>query len=133
VDPRNPRDLIFVVGGKQKNTVLVVDDEPIIRQLITSTLSMAGQSAEAAGDGRDGLECFLKHQHEICIVISDVVMPNMGGLEIAPDMKILMMSGYSSAELDVKARQRFPFIRKPFLPRDLLQKIGDVLGTAKAS
>ena len=126
---------MFAPEHKQKNTVLVVDDEPVIRNILMSALTMAGLSAHVAEDGRDGLESFLKHQAEICIVVSDVVMPNMGGLEmvdrileIAPGMKILMMSGYSSAELDVKAKQRFPFIRKPFLPRDLLQKIRDVLG-----
>jgi two-component system, cell cycle sensor histidine kinase and response regulator CckA len=121
---------------RQKNTVLIVDDEPVIRDLMASALSMAGLSAEVADNGRAGLESFLKHQPEICIVISDVVMPIMGGLdmadrilEIAPGAKILMMSGYSSAELEVKAQQRFPFIQKPFMPRDLLQKIRDVLGT----
>jgi len=92
---------------------------------------MGGLSAQVA---EVGLERFLKYQPEICIVISDVVMPDIGGLdmvdrilEVAPDTKILMMSGYSSAELDIKARQRFPFLRKPFAPRDLLQKIRDVL------
>jgi len=62
-------------------------------------------------------------------------MPRMNGLqmvdrimEIEPDAKVLMMSDYSSAQLEIEARERLPFIRKPFLPRDLIEKVKEVLG-----
>jgi DNA-binding NtrC family response regulator len=118
-----------------RNTVLVVDDEPEIRRMATAVLSMGGFKAQVAEDGRDGLGCFLKHQHEICLVVSDVVMPRMNGLEMVdcileldPKVKILMMSAYSSAVLEVEARAHFPFIRKPFLAQDFIRKIRDLLG-----
>ena len=64
-------------------------------------------------------------------------MPDGGGIEMAlkirefdPDVKILFMSGYSDAALEVQARTNYPFIRKPFLPADLIRKINEVLGTS---
>ena len=51
-------------------------------------------------------------------------------LEFDPKAKILFMSGYSDAALEVQARKKFPFIRKPFLPADLIRKISEVLGPA---
>jgi DNA-binding response OmpR family regulator len=122
-----------------KNVVLVVDDEPEIRRMATSVLSMAGFSAQVAADGQEGLKCFLEYRTEICLVLSDVVMPFMNGfemvagvLEIAPDTPILMMSAYSDAVLEIKARERFAFIRKPFLAQDLVAKIRKVIGRPSA-
>jgi DNA-binding NtrC family response regulator len=126
-------------GEHPRNVVLVVDDEPGILRMATAVLSMGEFKAQVAEDGQDGLECFLKHQHEICLVISDVVMPRMNGLEMVdrilhfePNAKFLMMSGYSSAVLEVQARERFPFIRKPFLAQDFILKIREVLGGGAA-
>src|SRR5215467_10214959 len=109
--------------GPRRNLVLIVDDQPEVCRMTAMVLSRAGFSTKIAVDGQEGLECFLKHQLEICLVLSDVVMPRMNGLEmvdrimeIEPDAKILMMSAYSSAELEVQARERLAFIRKPFFP-----------------
>jgi DNA-binding NtrC family response regulator len=122
-------------GGEPQNTVLVVDDEPEIRRMATVALSMAGLSAQVAANGKEGMECFVKHRHQICLVISDVVMPIMNGLEmvkaileIDPKAKILMMSAYSSADLEIQAREHFAFIRKPFLAQDFIHKIRELLG-----
>ena len=121
--------------GTARNIVLVVDDEPAVCRIASLVLSEAGFSAQVAADGQEGLECFVKHQHEICLVLSDILMPRMTGLEmvdrimeIEPDAKFLMMSGYSSPALEVEARERLAFIRKPFLPQDLIEKVQQVLG-----
>ena len=118
-----------------RNVVLVVDDQADVCRIAALVLSKAGFSTQVAADGQEGLECFVKHQHEICMVLSDIVMPRMNGLEmvdrimeIEPDAKVLMMSAYSSAELEVQARERLAFIRKPFFPRDLIQKVQELLG-----
>jgi CheY-like chemotaxis protein len=117
-----------------KDVVLVVDDEPEIRRMATHALSESGFKAEVAEDGKGGLECFIKHQPRICLVLSDVVMPVMDGLrmverilELDPEMKVLFMTGYSDAQLEVLARTKFPLIRKPFLPADLGRKLNDML------
>ena len=89
-------------ASNPKNIILVVDDEQDIRLMATQALSEAGLRAKVAEDGGSGLECFIKHKEEICLVLTDVLMPVMDGLhmaekivEIAPDMKILFMTGYS--------------------------------------
>jgi DNA-binding NtrC family response regulator len=118
-----------------KNLVLVADDEGSIVRMATTILSNAGFRAVVVSGGNEGLATYRELQNEICLVLSDVVMPDGGGLEMAqsileldPKAKILFMSGYSDAALEVKAQKRFPFIRKPFLPDDLMRKIREVLG-----
>jgi two-component system cell cycle sensor histidine kinase/response regulator CckA len=111
-----------------------VDDEPAILRMATSALSMGGFRAIVAENGSAGFDAFVQHQFEIFLVLTDVVMPVLTGLDMArriletdSAMKILFMSGYSDMRLEVEARHRFPFIRKPFLPADLLRKIREVL------
>jgi two-component system, cell cycle sensor histidine kinase and response regulator CckA len=122
------------IGGDLRNVVLVVDDESEIRRMATAALSRAGFKAQVAQNGAEGVECFLRHRHELCLVVADVVMPVMSGLEmldhileIEPETKILIMSGYSSPELEITARDRFAFIRKPFLQQDFIAKVKEVL------
>jgi CheY-like chemotaxis protein len=120
--------------AQSKNLVLVVDDDPEVRRSATLGLSDIGYSAEVAEDGKRGLELFIKHQADICLVLTDAVMPVMDGvrmaeeiLELDPKMKILFMSGYSEAQLEILARTRFPIIRKPFLSADLMRTIAEML------
>jgi two-component system cell cycle sensor histidine kinase/response regulator CckA len=121
-----------------KNLVLVADDEGTIVRMATTILSGAGFRAVVVSGGNEGVRTYREFQQEICLVLADVVMPDGGGLEIAqaileldPKAKILFMSGYSDAALEVKAQKRFPFIRKPFLPDDLIRKIREVLGATE--
>src|SRR5689334_5219865 len=123
-----------------RNLVLIVDDEAMVLRSTSATLSGAGFRAEVASDGAEALETFRRLRDEICLVLADVVMPGMGGIEMAdkilesyPETKILLMSGYSEAALEVLARKRFPFIRKPFLPADLVRRIRKLLGQAVAA
>jgi FixJ family two-component response regulator len=104
-----------------KNLILVADDENIILRMATTILSNAGFRAIVVTDGIEGVRTFRE-------------LPGGGGLEMAqailevdPNAKIIFMSGYSDAALEVQARTRFPFIRKPFLSTDLLSKIEETL------
>ncbi len=110
--------------------VLVVDDEPIVLRSITSVLALEGFRVIVAENGVAGLEAFLTAQQHIDLVVADVVMPNMGGVEMAkrirearPDARILLMSGYSDAVLLTLPGAEFPLMRKPFLPEDLVRTI----------
>jgi DNA-binding NtrC family response regulator len=103
--------------------------------MATSALSMGGFRAVVAENGSAGFDAFTTHQVEICLVLTDVVMPTITGLDMArrileidSAMKILFMSGYSDMRLEVEARNQFPFIRKPFLPADLLRKVRELVG-----
>lgn len=117
----------------KQDVVLVVDDEQIILRMATSALASAGFRAVVAENGAAGLEAFMQHQDEICLVLADVVMPFLGGVELAqrileirPGTCVLLMSGYSDQVIQVD--QRFPLIRKPFLPDRLISEIRQILG-----
>jgi two-component system, cell cycle sensor histidine kinase and response regulator CckA len=118
-----------------RNLVLVVDDEDAIVRMATTILSAAGFQAVVANSGTEGARRYLESRERIRLVLTDVVMPGGGGLEMAaeilkhdPTAKILLMSGYSDAQLELQAHQKFPFIRKPFLPSDLMRRISEVAG-----
>jgi DNA-binding NtrC family response regulator len=128
-----------------RNVILVVDDDYEVLRFITTVLSRAGFRVQVAHDGAEGLECYHKHRDDLCLVLSDILMPNMNGLEMAreiqssdPNAPVLLMSGYSDVVIEAEGRKTFPFIRKPFLGPDLLQAIqsamaGRTLGTGNAS
>lgn len=118
-----------------KNIILVVEDEPIIVRMATVALSTVGFRAAVAENGVAGLETYAAMKDEICLILSDIMMPISTGVEMAdkiremdPNAKILLMSGYSDHELVKEAQNRYPFIRKPFLPDELIRKMRFVLG-----
>jgi DNA-binding NtrC family response regulator len=127
-DPRTPTS---------RNTILVVDDEIPVLRVASATLSAAGFQVAVANDGFAGLATFRRLSSEICLVLADVVMPGMGGMEMAaailesePATRILIMSGYSDVAREVQAQRRFAFLRKPFLPADLVRRVRRMLGQA---
>jgi DNA-binding NtrC family response regulator len=120
-----------------RSAVLVVDDEPTVLRALSSTLSSAGFRVLVADSGAAGLELYRDHRTEIRLSIIDVVMPAMSGIELAeailaiePAAKILLMSGYADAASGIEERKQFPFLRKPFLPSDLLNQVRGLLGRA---
>ena len=133
--------VVFSVSEKNRDIVLVVDDEPNIIRAITVGLATAGFRVVVAENGAAGLDTFLSMKDEICLVIADVIMPAMGGQEMAaaireikPDVKILLTSGYSDPVIKLADKYDFPFVRKPFLIQDLVRKVAEVLGrSANAS
>jgi DNA-binding NtrC family response regulator len=105
--------------------------------MVTVALSMVGFRAAVAENGAAGLEAYASLRDQICLVLSDVMMPICSGVELAnkvreidPAVPILLMSGYSDHDLVREAQKRYPFIRKPFLPEELIRKIRTTLGPA---
>jgi len=109
--------------------VLVVDDEPSVRELAAATLKRAGLTVITAFDGNDALRQFKDHMREIQAVLLDMSMPGMDGIEVLqqielidPTVKVFLCSGYNMQDLD---RQLGPkgvagFLRKPYLPHELI-------------
>ena len=119
-----------------KSLVLIVDDEVSVLRLATSVLAEAGYRTVVAESSAAGLDLFKQLQSELSLILVDIVMPGGSGLELAdcvrqldPRVKVLIMSGYSDSKAEVEARRRYPFLRKPFLPRELNAKIAEVLAT----
>jgi PAS domain S-box-containing protein len=106
-----------------RGTVLVVDDETLVRGVAKTMLEIRGFDVLTAGDGEEGVEVFRDHADQILAVLLDVTMPRMGGEEafremrrIRPDVKVVLSSGYSEKD----AKQYFDesglagYIQKPF-------------------
>jgi signal transduction histidine kinase/CheY-like chemotaxis protein len=127
-------------------TIMVVEDEPGVRELTCEFLKVSGYSVVEAKDGIDALEIAAKHTQPIHLVLSDMVMPKMGGRELAgrlkivlPDAKILFMSGYSeysNAGASNQDTSQLTILQKPFSISALVDKVREVLqrdGVVKGS
>jgi hypothetical protein len=117
-------------------TVLVAEDEPGVRDFIRITLTRRGYKVLAAPNGREALSLLCRKSGHVQLVMADVVMPEMGGVELAgevgtryPDVPVLLMSGYPEG---LQNRERLPahYIQKPFTSATLLTSVRALLHTA---
>jgi signal transduction histidine kinase/CheY-like chemotaxis protein len=113
-------------------TVLVIDDEPDIRQVTGKMLEGLGFSVLSAANGQEGVETFQERADEISAVLLDLTMPVMTGeealqqlLRVRKDVVVLLMSGYDEQELShrFKGRGVADFVQKPFAPATLREKL----------
>lgn len=116
-------------GGR----VLVVDDDGMVRNMISTMLKVAGFDAVGARDGKDAIELFTQHAGKLDLVILDLTMPAMGGAEVlgelrllSPDIPVLLTSGYSEHDALIGADD---FIQKPFTFENLISKVKSLLGS----
>ncbi|HWQ35089.1 MAG TPA: response regulator [Blastocatellia bacterium] len=120
-------------GGGE--TILVVDDEPMVSRLVREMLSSYGYNILTASNGREALSLYRERGAEIALVITDVVMPEMQGPELCreiqklrPDARLLLTSGYStSEELQRLIAEGVSWIQKPYQGDDLAYKVRRVL------
>jgi two-component system cell cycle sensor histidine kinase/response regulator CckA len=126
------------VQPKGSETILLVDDEDGVRKLVNAILQGHGYSVIEAGSGPAALAAFEKNAHKIDLVVTDIVMPQMNGLELGerltqarPELKILYMSGYRDNPIGGTTPDR-AFLHKPFTPDTLLEKIREVLDSRMA-
>ena len=117
-------------------TLLVVENEPAIRNLLQMALRKNGYAVLVAASGREALEIVRAHSGAIDLLITDVVMPDMNGPELArqliairPETRTLFMSGYMDDALGEHGSlpSHANFIQKPFSPRIIAQKVRDIL------
>jgi two-component system cell cycle sensor histidine kinase/response regulator CckA len=108
-------------------TVLVVDDQDVVRDVIRLTLEGAGYTVLDAASPNDAL-ALVRDQGPIDLLVTDVVMPEMDAFELAdrvvseiPGVRVLYTSGYTDAGAEG------PFIQKPFTPAQLVEKVSTVL------
>ncbi len=115
-------------GGSEN--ILLVEDEELVRKATTRILSISGYSIIVAENAEEALQLRENSKTPIDLVISDMVMPGMGGDKLAmrlneldPRLRILLISGYT----DNARVQNYPFLSKPFTPEELLRKVREVL------
>jgi PAS domain S-box-containing protein len=129
-----PRPAPAIAGGCE--TILLVEDEPAVRALAERVLAEGGYSLLVAADGRDALEVAARHDGAVDLLVTDVVMPGMGGRELAqrldqlrPETRVLYITGYTE---DTVVRHGLlhsglAYLEKPFRPERLLAKVRQVL------
>ncbi|MBA3658899.1 MAG: response regulator [Gemmatimonadales bacterium] len=127
--------------GRGTETVLVVEDEDGVREVVRAVLIEHGYTVLEARHGRDALLVADQFDATIHLLVTDVVMPEMGGGELAtrllalrPGLKVLYISGYTVDEIVQRGVEKAEaaFVHKPFTPTDLIRKVRGVLGEAIA-
>jgi len=123
-----------VAGGVE--TVLLVEDEPVVRELAAFVLREKGYTVIEAVNGEEGLLSARRHNGKVDLVLTDVVMPVMGGKEMAdalrashPDTKVLFTSGYTGDAIVHHGvlRPGIEFLQKPYMTATLARKVREVL------
>jgi two-component system, cell cycle sensor histidine kinase and response regulator CckA len=117
-------------------TVLLVDDQQVVARALQRSLERSGHRVLLAGNGREALATLAREQ--VDVVVSDVVMPGMGGVELArelrsrrPALPVLLISGFIDAPRDLPPG--ITVLHKPFLPRELLFRLQELLGRSAAA
>jgi DNA-binding NtrC family response regulator len=127
-------DLPPVPGGPE--TIMVVEDEELVRNLTVTVLKRRGYAVLEAGNARECLACLESHSGPVELLVTDVVMPGMNGRDLYDEvsnrfhgLKVLFMSGYAK---DVVSNQGIleegvSFLQKPFSVHTLVAKVREVL------
>lgn len=133
-----PKNLV-PQAQRGSGTVLIAEDERALRRLSATVLGQAGYRTLEASDGQQALDMFTVHASKIVMVVTDVVMPRMGGIELAhrlrkanPDLPILFVTGYveqSDALHESAAGNQV--LLKPFSPEALLRAVSSALQGVK--
>jgi PAS domain S-box-containing protein len=131
---------IDTAESSETGTVLLVEDDPLVRNVALRALESAGYKVLESGNGHGALAMAHSCEDEIDLLITDVVMPLMGGRELAqelsalhPKTSILFMSGYTD---DAVVRhgimdKDIEYLQKPFTPESLVRRVGEVLRDAR--
>ena len=120
-----------VTESDARETILLVEDEPAVRQLFAQALSRAGYRVYEARNGQEAVKVFDQHGEEIDLLLTDMRMPYMGGAELAQHLrsrrrtlKLICVSGYPGGTDPDMTKD---FLSKPFSRDDLLNKVREVL------
>jgi CheY-like chemotaxis protein len=122
------------VGGDE--VILVCEDENLVRRGVCKDLRAAGYTVLEAENGKHALEVAAGYGDKIDLLVSDVIMPEMNGKQLAeamitryPEMRIVFISGYTDDVLDgeVCRGEGRDFLQKPFAPKDLLRRVRNLL------
>jgi two-component system, cell cycle sensor histidine kinase and response regulator CckA len=130
----SPKNVVEIPGGNE--TILVIEDEETLRELVAALLVSKGYTVLTAEDGLVGVNIYRSQQERIGLVLSDFGLPLLTGLdvlkkirEINPNAKVVIASGFiepeQKSELFHDGLVRF--IQKPYLPDDILQMVRDVI------
>ncbi|MCS7091695.1 MAG: PAS domain S-box protein [Verrucomicrobiota bacterium] len=131
----NVAQVVPAEGGRE--TILVVEDETSVRELVAAVLQQHGYRVFQAANGPDALQLWERHRHEIDLLLTDMVMPRrINGRELAerlclerPDLKVIFTSGYSAEVVgeDFLQRPGVVYLPKPYAPGELARLVRQTL------
>jgi PAS domain S-box-containing protein len=141
--PDDPQISLEVDRGlhpQGSETVLLVEDEASVRELARETLKENGYTVLEAGDGHEALRICRNHADAIHLMVTDVVMPQMSGCQLAkhlkmlrPETEVLYISGYVDETITHHGiLEPGAFLQKPFAPAELLRRVRQILDSALA-
>lgn len=142
VRPKDQKKTEKFILPRGSETILIAEDEPGIRDLITTILTDQGYDVIGAADGEEAICRFSEKKEKVRLVILDGIMPKKSGKEacreiraLNPDVKVIFMSGYSEnmIELDETEDAKKHFLQKPVLPSNILKKVREVLDDENAT
>ena len=137
-----PLGIDHYLRSEYGETVLLVEDGEALREVLQRVLEELGYHVLVASDGEEALGVSARHEGSIHILITDVVMPNLGGRELAielwrtrPETRVLFMSGYTEDAILHQSLRRTTvgFIGKPFRPDFLASKVREMLDAARGT
>jgi len=130
-----PLAAAITVGGSER--ILIVEDEEMLRELAREILNDSGYQILEAASGREALEVWQRHEGNIDLLLTDMVMPEgVSGVDLAerlvaknPRLKVIFMSGYTSEDVsqEMLARTNASFIQKPYGQAELTKAVRDSL------
>jgi len=137
--PPAPHAMLAAPHIETGGSVLVVDDDPLVRETLCLALQDSGLRALSAGSGRDATELFKRHLDEIGVVVLDLTMPDLDGWQcleqlraIRHDISVILISGYSAAASVPAHLDPAPsFLPKPFDPDELVREAARLLQQAR--
>jgi CheY-like chemotaxis protein len=122
---------------RSKGTILVAEDEPVVRQMVAEALRAAGYLPLLAKDGVEAVQLAQSHSARIELFLTDMIMPGMSGLAAAkevrarhPETEVLVLSGYSADAIENQQvlAEKIPFLPKPVTPAVLVQRVRELIG-----
>jgi two-component system, cell cycle sensor histidine kinase and response regulator CckA len=126
-----------VSSGTEGKTILVVEDDDIVRDLVREILKQKGHNILTARNGGDALQLARQYEGKIDLLITDMVMRRIDGIMLSkkmqsflPDIKVMLMSGYGNDVVKEEELSDITFLQKPFLPNELVQKVGTIFSCA---
>jgi CheY-like chemotaxis protein len=137
----SPTTDVRVPSSSAKATILVAEDEDVVRRLIVRVLEQAGYTVLSAGDAEGALDLFDRQGGGIDLLLTDVVLPKMSGRDLAerllvvePTLKVLYMSGYTDDAIVHHGvlDPTVAFMEKPISPTLLAAKIGEMISGSPA-
>jgi len=130
-----PRKMPIMEAKHGTGTILLAEDEPLLRELGETILTQAGYKILTAPNAEALKKFVAEHDGKIDLLLTDVVMPGMSGPELVrlvrarwPEIRVLYMSGYADDEIEDLDRDA-GFLQKPFTPTELTGKIAEMLGS----